>query len=311
MSVLIPMKMYSSYQAKPLREILYYLDYCWVMNLFFILVSICFFLDTVTPDQLISEQQRHYLFLTIYGISCGPLLGATMLLPFVAVVFHDFVIMTGLFIHILPPMVMYTFRWNYQEIHDAWPKMFKLSYMDNIKFFPEGKVFFLPGTGMGTVAGNTIAFYFVWFIPFVCWMLLIGMNLPKKNRRNKDGTLVIPMYDTVFHSTVRHGLSAVAGKALWGRPASVSKLQMENDDYETRDFLVYVGMHAVLACSSVYILAYPCYLSQTVHTVMLIVLTIICVARGAARYTYYVTEMYQHAIRKDFAALLVDAKKNQ
>jgi hypothetical protein len=51
-------------------------------------------------------------------------------------------------------------------------------------------------------------------------------------------------------------------------------------------------------------LAYPCYISQTFHTIMLIFLTVICVARGAERYVYYVCEMYSRAVRKDFAELL-------
>ena len=311
LSFLIPLKMYNSFITKPLNEVLYYLDYCWVMNIFGILVCIALFLDALTNNYFLSEDMRQELFLTIYGISCGPLLGATILLPFVAVVFHDYMIMTGLFIHILPPAVMYTLHWYYQDIHNAWPKLFQLSYMEDIQFFPDQGILFIPFTGLGTVAGNTIAFYFLWFIPYVIWMHLIGLDLPRKNRKSKDGTIVAPMYDTVFHATVRNGLTAVAGKALWGRPASLSKVQMLNDDYETRDFLAYMAFHALLACSSVYILAYPCYKNQTVHSIMLIVLTVLCVARGAARYTYYVTQMYSSAVRKDFAALLLEAEKNK
>lgn len=94
-SILIPMKMVESYNAKPLNQVLYFLDYCWAMNFFGIFVCFCLFLDKVTNEQLISTEQRHNLFVTVYGISIGPLLGATMILPFVAVVFHDFFIMTG------------------------------------------------------------------------------------------------------------------------------------------------------------------------------------------------------------------------
>jgi hypothetical protein len=94
-SILIPLKMIESYNAKPLNQVLYFLDYCWVMNFFGMFVCFCLFLDKVTHEQYISTEQRHNLFVTVYGISIGPLLGATMILPFVAVVFHDFVIMTG------------------------------------------------------------------------------------------------------------------------------------------------------------------------------------------------------------------------
>lgn len=306
MSVLLPMKMYSSYNSKPLREILYYLDYCWVMNISFIAVGCILVVDAMTDELLISERVRHELFTTVYGISCGPLLGATIVLPFVGVVFHDFEIMTGLFIHVLPPMVMFTLHWNYREIHDAWPSLFKLSYMQDVQFFPNNQfTLLIPGTGLGTIAGNTIAFYFLWFVPYIAWMLLVGLDLPKKTRTNKDGTVTVlaPVYDTVFHATVRTGLTAVAGKALWGRPTSVSRVQMENDDYEMRDFLVYMFMHAFMACSAVYILAYPCYMNQAIHTVMLVLLTILCVARGAARYVYYVTAMYRVSWKRCMVAL--------
>lgn len=310
-SILIPMKIAEDYNAKPLSQVLYYLDYCWVMNFFGVAVVLCLFLDVLTDQTLISIEWHQALYATIYGISCGPLLGATMILPFVAVVFHDYVVMTGLFIHILPPMVMYTLKWNYPEIHDAWPKMFQLSFVEDIKFFPENTRFIVPFTGIGTIAGNTIAFYFMWFIPYTIWMVLFGLDLPRKNRKDKDGNIIEPKYDTVFHSTVRNGLTSFAGKILWGRPTSVSKVQMENDDYEMRDFLAYMTLHALLACASVYILAYPCYKKQSIHTVMLILLTVICVARGAARYVYYVTAMYDRAIRKDFAELLAETDKNK
>jgi hypothetical protein len=306
MIILLPMKISDSSKSKPLCQILYYLDYCWVMNLSFMAIGVALVMDACTDKSLLSDDMRASLFVTVYGISCGPLLGATIVLPFVAVVFHDFIIMTGLFIHILPPMVLYTIKWQYQDIHDAWPRLFKLHYIQDVQFFPSDSKFIIPGTGLGTIAGNTIFIYFLWFVPYVIWMLVWGMNLPRKQRTHKDGTVttLTPMYDTVFHATVRTGLTAVAGKALWGRPTGVSRVQMENDDYETRDFLVYMTMHAILACSAVYILAYPCYISQTFHTIMLIFLTVICVARGAERYVYYVCEMYSRAVRKDFAELL-------
>ena len=299
---LIPGRVYYSWTRKPLNEVLYYVDYCWVMNM--IGGSILLY---ILPAWTVSHEVRRQLYITALGVACGPLLGASATLPFVAVLFHDTVAMGGLFIHILPPMLTYTFMWHTDAIHKAWPELFKLDYFDDLQFFPDDTYFVIPGTGLGTIAGNTIALYFMWFIPYVSWMLLIGLDLPRKNRKNKDGSVVVPKYDTVFHATVRGGFCATMGSALWDRPRSVSQQQMENDDYEVRDFIVYMGLHAFFINLAVYTLAYPCYRSQNAHKILLILITVICVKRGAQRYTYYSTNMYGRMVRKDFADLLGEA----
>ena len=85
---------------------------------------------------------------------------------------------------------------------------------------------------------------------------------------------------------------------------NVSKKQQENDDYELHDFLAYMAMHAICVYASVYLLAYPCYHSKTVHMSFIVLIIYICIRRGAECYTYYVSEMYSKAVRKDFAEVL-------
>ena len=63
-----------------------------------------------------------------------------------ACLFHDVNTMTGLFIHLMPPMVMYTFMWDSSVIRAAWPTVFHLTYMDNIQFFPKSGPFVVPGS---------------------------------------------------------------------------------------------------------------------------------------------------------------------
>jgi hypothetical protein len=304
LGILWPLIFYKRCQDKPLNTILYFLDYCWMMNASAILILVGLLVDRLVDPTYMSREFRFHIFLAAYGTSCGPLLGAAGVLPFVSVVFHEFDLMLGLFIHILPIMIMYNFMWHTDDIREAWPGLFELDYFDNVKFLPDDRVFILPGTHLDTVAGCTLALYYMWFIPYLSWQILIGLNLPRKNRTDKDGGPIVPKYDTVFHSTVRNGMTVSVGKVLWGRPVSVSKKQAENDDYELRDFLVYMAMHATLIYASVYLLAYPCYRSKTVHASFIVLLTFICVRRGAERYTYYVTEMYAKAVRKDFAHLL-------
>merc|ERR1712083_485708 len=95
------------------------------------------------------------------------------------------------------------------------------SFEDNTEFFPK------EGSWMklGTVFTNTFAVYLMWFIPYVIWMLVIGLDLPRTVRRTKqtDGiTPRPPIFDTVFHSWMRGGACYGFG-SLWGCPVEVSK----------------------------------------------------------------------------------------
>ena len=70
--------------------------------------------------------------------------------------------------------------------------------MDNIHYLPKDGLFVMPGSGLDCVVGNSIVLYLLWWIPYVCFMLLVGIDLPKKFR--EDGvTPKSPKYDTVFH----------------------------------------------------------------------------------------------------------------
>mmetsp|Transcript_5776 Transcript_5776/g.12174 ORF Transcript_5776/g.12174 Transcript_5776/m.12174 type:complete len:477 (-) Transcript_5776:963-2393(-) len=305
--IFIPTKFVSMVKAKPLCEALYYLDLCWFLN-FAGMLALFAFPFTFLFDIDIPEEWRREVYLAAVGAACGPLLGATLVLPFVAFLFHDSRTMTGLFIHLLPPILTYCFLWHADEIREAWPNVFHLDYLSNIKFFPDSGPFFLPGTGLGTVAGNGMALYFGWFVPYTVWMLAVGLDLPRTTRRSRqrDGTPRPPRYDTVFHSTVRGGLCILIGKACWGRPKSISIQQMENNDFELRDFAVYMMAHATAAVSSIYILAYPCFTSKNAHLCIIAGLIILCVHRGSKRYTYYSTAMYGRLIRTNFEDLIAE-----
>mmetsp|Transcript_46693 Transcript_46693/g.141464 ORF Transcript_46693/g.141464 Transcript_46693/m.141464 type:complete len:219 (-) Transcript_46693:152-808(-) len=202
-----------------------------------------------------------------------------------------------------PPMSMYTLIWHADALREAWPAIFHLDYISDISFFPESGYLFLPFTNLGSVASNSIALYFSWFIFYSVWQVSIGMDLPRKFRRTKlnDGSPAPTKYDTVFHSTVRGGLCVVMGKIVWGRPKSVSLKQMEDNDFELRDLALYMGAHALASVLSIYVSAYACFSSKAVHLSLISFLLVITVHRGAKRYTYYSTMMYGRMIRKQFA----------
>ena len=279
-------------RAKPLNQALYYLDFCWCMNFTaFALILLLVFSGVIAHDEgLVSDVARKGFFSALVGVTCGVLLGANIVLPFLACIFHDVNTMTGLFIHLMPPMVMYTFMWHSAEIKEHWPYIFRLTYLEGLHYFPEDGIFFAPGDGLESVAGSSVALYFLWWIPYVCFQLLAGLELPEKVN-----------WDTVFHSTMRQGLCITLGKVFRGRSKEESiALCMEND-FDLIDFFIYMICHLIASMAAIYFIGYPCFSSQEFHLLMIIFVTWLVVTRGAKRYTYYTTKMYSRVLHEHFA----------
>lgn len=201
--------------------------------------------------------------------------------------------MTSVFIHFYPPLLFYILRWRSDEVLESWPNTFHLQH--EIEFFPKTSF-------VGTVFGNTIIAYLMWYIPYCIWVFSIGFDLPRATRQKKarDGTPLSTKYDTVFHANHRNGNCIAFGKLFWGRSVEESKRQIANNDFELRDLIVYMVLHFVCAVTSILTLAYPSYLSKYAHGAFLVVCLIICTWRGAKRYTYYSTEMYARLIKSKF-----------
>lgn len=297
---MIPRKFYTMCCAKPLSQALYYLDFCWCVN--FSGIALLLVLAAARSGGFeITDDMRALVFSTTVGISCGVLLGANLALPFVACLFHDVNTMTGLFIHLMPPFVMYTFMWQSDVIRAAWPMMFHLNYMEGMHYFPKSGYF-------DGVAGNAIVFYMLWWFLYVCFILLGGINLPEKFK--KDGTPKKPKYDTVFHSTMRDGACIPIGKIFRGRSKKISLKLMEENRFDLVDFFIYMFFHMVAGIGSICTWGYLCFSSQRGHSFMLVVVTTLAVTRGAGRYTYYTTKMYSKTLRKEFASILDDTKQS-
>eukprot|EP00984_Skeletonema_dohrnii_P017887 scaffold8237_cov157-Skeletonema_dohrnii-CCMP3373.AAC.2 len=183
-----------------------------------------------------------------------------------ASLFHDVNTMTGLFIHLMPPVVMYTFVWYNDRIVEAWPNLFNLSYLE------DGLTYY---GGTDSIASCSTAFYFTWWVIYVCFMLGGGgIDLPKKFK--PDGSPANPRYDTVFHSTMRDGVCILIGKFFRGRSRAESLTLMETN--------IIIFFRLMLGASIV-----------------------IAVVRGANRYTYYTTKMYSRVLRKEFAEQLAQS----
>jgi len=244
----------------------------------------------------LSPDLRKQVFLAVFGIACGPLLAATATLPFVSIIFHDTNAMTNTFIHIFPPLLVYTLRWHAQEIAHAWPNFFKLDYFHDLHFFPSTQN---KGTMFGNVLTNTAFVYILWLLPYVSWMFLVGLDLPRKNDKMKERDSTQLQYDTVFHFWMRSGGCLAFGKYFWRRSKEKSLIQIQNNDFELRDFILYMIIH-ILSFASALLLAYACFASKFMYRLLLCGVTYICVYRGAKRYTYYTTKMHSKSLRKEF-----------
>ena len=75
------------------------------MNFTGIVFLVALVLSKILGGMTIEESTREKFLDAALGVSCGTLMGANITLPFVACLFHDVNTMTGLFIHIMPPMV--------------------------------------------------------------------------------------------------------------------------------------------------------------------------------------------------------------
>lgn len=198
--------------------------------------------------------------------------------------------MANLIIHLMPSMVMYNQRWYAAEISAAHPTMFPrlVEYSEALN----------NGKHTESVSQITLVVYFAWFIPYVTWMLAVGLKLPARSKDNPS-----PKYDTVFHATWKGELCDLAGKVFWKRSKEVSRDCSERRDFETRDFLLYMIGHAVGSCCLGVVLLGDilCYRGgKAIHATMIWFAIVLCAKRGANRYTYYVTAMYGQKLRKAF-----------
>jgi hypothetical protein len=293
---LLPRNLYDRIRAKPLNRLFSYLDYCWMMNTIALLSLICLVLDSLFHLS-ISGSARKELFVFMMGTACGPLMGAAIILPFVALLFHSIDTMTGLFIHIFPPMVAFTLRWYPERVHEAWPAVFHLDYLTTVRYFVDEN----GRPSLCTVAGSAVTGYVLWLVLYTLWMLLAGLDLPRKDRVDENGRTIRPKYDTCFHISMRGGACLAIGKKFWGRSKAESLHQMKMNHFERKDLLVYLSAHASMALLAIVALGYLCYNFRAIHGLFLVLLAVICAFRGARRYTYYTTSMYSHMLRKHFA----------
>lgn len=91
------------------------------------------------------------------------------------------------------------------------------------------------------------------------------------------------------------------GKVFRGRSKKDSLKQCEENSFDLIDFFIYMAFHMILALSAIFVIGYPCFISERFHFGMICVVATLAVMRGSKRYTYYTTKMYAKQIRNVFA----------
>ena len=142
--------------------------------------------------------------------------------------------------------------------------------------------------------------YFTWITLYSLWQILIGIDLPRKHRRTKlkNGMPAPTVYDTSFHANMRESMCMVYGTYLWKRPAEESQRMIDENDFELKDFGIYMILHFVGVMATLICIAWPCYHSQTFHAVMMVVALLVVIIKGAIFYNNVMTVVYADIVQE-------------
>ena len=101
-------------------------------------------------------------------------------------VLHSVLHYTAAFIHLFPPITVWTLRWHAEEVDRAWPGVFSSYRLTDLNWIQ--------------VLTPAWTCYLLWWVCFTAWMLLHGRHQSKADTG----------FDTVYHATCRSN-KALAG----------------------------------------------------------------------------------------------------
>mmetsp|Transcript_95935 Transcript_95935/g.273541 ORF Transcript_95935/g.273541 Transcript_95935/m.273541 type:complete len:324 (+) Transcript_95935:182-1153(+) len=236
---------------------LYLLDFCWICNLFFSIKGTLLLLDAISPEYLHSGSGRSSTFgLAAFMIACGPL-GCSVIAFSNAMVLHSIQHYTAVFIHLFPPLTLWTLRWHAEDVDRAWPGVFSAYRLQEV--------------GWLEVVTPACTAYFVWWFAFTGWMLVHGRH------QHKDTTGL----DTVYHYTMR------SNKVL----ANLLGLRDLKDAPKAKFVLRYMFAHAV-AVNLSFANALGCYFSKVYHSFFCILILAVALWFGSVKYNKIMTRHY-------------------
>mmetsp|Transcript_67506 Transcript_67506/g.197477 ORF Transcript_67506/g.197477 Transcript_67506/m.197477 type:complete len:376 (+) Transcript_67506:70-1197(+) len=270
--VLFPLRWQSQVTATPLKQHFYWFDFCWVAN--FLLVGAMLSLVAASGSFLdadVSLDLRRRVFSAAWGLGCGPLLLATGAVGN-ALIFHDMDNTASVLIHLFPSLVLYVMGWQGARVHEAWPRIFLLSYFDGLMPFRD-------------IFVNASLVYSMWLVLYVLWLFLHGMKLPDKG------------YDTIFHANMRGGFGSAIAKAL-KTPREEYKGMCVANCFPRSYALLYMLGHALLVYVAI-CFSLLCFLNKYIHGGMCAMMTLVTIYNGASRYTFYMIKNYGIVLRHE------------
>jgi len=265
--VLFPLRFRHQATAKPLKQNYYWLDFCWVANFMGMLFLATLFLDHKGFIH-IGEPTRKAMFSASWGIGCGILLLAAGFLGN-ALIFHDADNVASVLIHLFPSLVLYTLRWCHEKVHKEWPA-FKLDYFLQIK--PTEILLW------------SMAMYCVWFVFYTLWLMCCGMGLPKRS------------YDTIFHANMRGGMGKLIYTKGRGLGHEHHKTAAGSNEFTRVDALIYQLCHLLLSSLAI-LTSLLCFYFWQWHAMVGIAMTLRVIYNGAARYNYYLIDLYSRKLK--------------
>jgi len=278
--ILFPLRWQHMARAKPLPEVLSWLDFCWIVNilcnigLYLYVLNGCIRQSGSVLHALSADRVRKVVFCTFWGIATGPLQCAALALRN-ALVFHDVDNTVSVFIHVCPSLLMFTLRWHAEKVASTWPTLFHLDYFDSIE--PWSDIYL-----------KAVLAYWIWFVPFTLWMATCGLKMPSKG------------FDTVFHSLMR-GSNPVAKILGWSKEEQDERAK--KNDFTIPSVLIYMLMHAVAVCTSM-LVSIACWVSMYIHAFACLAVALSVIYHGSSRYSYYVLDNYIAVMRKEFSGVL-------
>ncbi|CAE7465782.1 GPC1 [Symbiodinium sp. CCMP2456] len=258
---MLPFRWQSFAAAKP-SEVFYLTEFCWVAN-----VALgCGFVLLATFEPSLEAQS--WFFAAAWGVSTGPLLGATVLLEN-SMIFHDFALACSALIHVMPCMVMFEMRWGCPAVQAAWPQLQVCEAFQAIAWYD---MLLATAFSWGT-----------WAVLFMIWLLIWGLELPKQG------------YDTMFHASMRISGGVLAAKAT-GHSQEELETQREKDDYPRSYVLVHMFVHSLLNTAAA-LLALICSTCCQVHGLICLGILVFIINNGAKRYTYFLMGSYKDSLK--------------
>jgi len=233
------------------------LDLCWVYNFAVNLVLGYKFCQYVGGDLGEGEYViSNFTMSILFGFANGPLSVACVTLQN-ALVFHHFDHTASLFIHFSPLIFVWTLRWYAEEINSFYPNMIETPIV-----CPGFKTYFM----------RSFAVYMIWWLLFTVWMLVDGIDRPKKG------------YGTIW--------------AYMNKGNKMGKMFEKNTGVKTEKghILLYMCGHAV-TCVVAIIFGRITFNHFAGHCVWLIIVGLTIIRNGSHYYKYILGPAYMKSLK--------------